>query len=162
MKVFNFFLFLLIVIGLYALILLNSRQNSETKSLQSNNVPSVEMKQEISQEPNQDMISDMLVTRQEFLVSLAQRVGLKPENGDVNFSDISNNSPDLKYIYPLSARGIITGYPDGTLMPYEYITVNEAEIMKARLLDLPAPLWDDTSSYLNRKQMYNMLSALNQ
>jgi len=168
MKVFEFILILILVIGICASATLNRWHITLDTEFEGIHAAKGLVKQEQKQEqnleqnqrPGQDLMSDMLVTRQEFLVVLAQSIGLKPEYGAVHFVDIYDNSPDLQYIYPLFERGIITGFPDGTVRPHEYITINEAEIIKARALNITVPQSSDTSNYLTRKQMYNILLDL--
>ena len=56
-----------------------------------------------------------------------------------NFSDIEDSRWSLKHIGTLSKGQIITGYPDGSFRPGEYITRAELAAIAARFDDLSVP-----------------------
>lgn len=109
-----------------------------------------------------DIYSDLPVTRMEFLVLVSKRIGLRQETGEVPFVDIRSDSTNARYIYPMLKKGLIAGYPDQTFRPNDLITRNEAGIIIARVLGRPAPDYGEKSDYLTKKEMYRLLSNLEQ
>lgn len=108
-----------------------------------------------------DKYSELPVTRIEFIVTLSRYLGLIPEKGPLVFTDIAPHSPARRYIYPLVKRGYISGYPDNTLRPQEFITENEAAIIIARSQGKSGPLYRENSPLLTKKQLFIMFSELN-
>lgn len=161
MKTLEFILILVLIIFICGLAFFNrlpfnpgSEWQSEAEK--TGTVTVVEAEPDFSR----DIYSELPVTRMQFLVVLSQRLGLPPEYGDVNFKDIDHDSTGIKYIYPMINKGLITGYPDHTFRPNEYITKNEAEIIMAKALKYPVPPWAGKSPYLTGKMMCDLLSEL--
>lgn len=75
------------------------------------------------------------ITRQEVALLFVNAVGYNQDIPQIPFSDVSQTSNPWSYnaIASLSARGIITGFPDGTFRPYANISRAEMTALLLRL-----------------------------
>lgn len=79
------------------------------------------------------------VTRAQFTVMLSRAMGLRPvAEPDLDYTDAV---PDWAagYVAAAAARGLVTGYDDGTFRPDENITREQLAVMTARALGAGAP-----------------------
>jgi len=77
------------------------------------------------------------ITRAEMATMIARALGLSPEEGNIPFTDAVDIPEYARgYVFAVSAKGIITGYPDGTFRPYNDATRAEAATMIFRMLSL--------------------------
>lgn len=71
--------------------------------------------------PNQEIYSDLPVTRMEFIILLVRKLGLEQEYGPVKFKNIYPDSTNSRYVYPMLKAGLISGYSDNTFRPNGFI-----------------------------------------
>lgn len=157
MRILEFIIILILVLGICVMALFIRWQNSA--SVESN-ISKADVKME-TETAAHDYYSELPVTRIEFLVLLGRKLGLEQEYGPVGFSDVNPDSINSRYIYPFLKAGLLSGYPDNTFRPNELITKNEAEIIVAKALKRPIPPWYDKSPCLTKKQMFTLLSEIN-
>lgn len=73
------------------------------------------------------------VTRAEFVTMLVRIFGM--EEGEISFSDVSQNGWEAPYVATAVANGWVLGYEDGTFRPYNGITRAEAVVIVNRVLN---------------------------
>ena len=77
------------------------------------------------------------ITRAEMATMIARALGLSPEERNAPFTDAVDIPEYARgYVFAVSAKGIITGYPDGTFRPFNNATRAEAATMIFRMLSL--------------------------
>ena len=68
------------------------------------------------------------INRAESLKVLLESLGIDPESGETDFSDIDKDAWYAGYVNAAKSRGFVKGYSDGTFKPGN--TVNHAELLK--------------------------------
>ncbi len=74
------------------------------------------------------------ITREEFAKILSLAFDLNKDNVSCDFSDVSKDRWSYEYIAVMYSNGIITGYPDGTFKPGNFVTREEMAVMLCRVL----------------------------
>ena len=74
------------------------------------------------------------ITRAEFAKIIVKMFGAE-ESESVVFGDVNKSDWYAPYISALAANEIAAGYPDGSFMPNEFITRQDAAVMLARCID---------------------------
>lgn len=69
---------------------------------------------------------DQAVSRSEFIVMVLRYAGITPYTTNRNFRDVSQSHWAVDYIQTAAQLGLISGYPDGTFRPEQYLTRAEA------------------------------------
>lgn len=69
---------------------------------------------------------DQAVSRSEFIVMALRYAGITPYTTNRNFRDVSQSHWAVDYIQTAAQLGLISGYPDGTFRPEQYLTRAEA------------------------------------
>lgn len=77
---------------------------------------------------------DRSVTRAEFAAIVANGLGLKPQSGVSQFSDVGANDWFAASVNAATAYGLISGYEDGTFRPQELITREQAMVIIAKAM----------------------------
>lgn len=72
------------------------------------------------------------LSRIEFITYVMSSVGVINSDEPAEFSDLPRNDKYYNYVAAAKEYGVITGYSDGTLRPYEKITREEAVVILAR------------------------------
>ena len=88
----------------------------------------------ISGYPDNTFKPDSYVTRAEFAKMLLAAIGA-PAEGDAEFSDVPQDAWFAKYVAAAAARGIASGYPDGSFAPNGCITRQDAALMLERSIE---------------------------
>ncbi|MGE7664807.1 S-layer homology domain-containing protein [Ureibacillus composti] len=81
-------------------------------------------------------VSD-IVTREEVAVMVAKAVGLDGTPRGTKFSDVPKSNPNSGYIQSAYEKGILGGYPDGTLKPKNKVTRGQMAVFIANAFKLP-------------------------
>lgn len=90
------------------------------------------------------------ITREEFAKILALAYGLNVDTAECDFADVDKDRWSYRYVAAMYEMGTISGYPDGTFKPGNYITREEMAVMLCRLLLKLSKIeieYDQSSSY---------------
>jgi len=158
MKVYNYMLILVLIIFINVMCFFIYRYFVVSGPLKIMNNKILQLQAEY--ENLQNMCSELPVTRMEFLMVLGKKLDLEQDYSPVNLKDVNDDSAYLKYLSPFIKEKLVSGYSDNTFRPNDLITRNEAEMIVARSLKRPVPLWYKNSPYLTQKQMFDMLSEI--
>lgn len=73
------------------------------------------------------------ITREEFAVSISRALGLEPDSEAVKrFRDVNQGDMTGAYIGAAIRAGVITGFPDGTFKPKQFVTREQITLMMVR------------------------------
>lgn len=92
------------------------------------------------------------VSRAEFIVFANRAYKIKPVTSRVEFSDVPESAWYYEYVLSAVQAGIVSGYPDRTFRPQNYITRQEAAVILARLIDLETG-GEDTQEFKDDKDI---------
>lgn len=76
------------------------------------------------------------VTRIEFITYVMSSVGVINSEKEAGFSDLSPDDKYYNYVAAAKEHGVVTGYSDNTLRPYENISRQEAIVILSRAYQL--------------------------
>lgn len=79
---------------------------------------------------------DNYVSRAEYIAMTNRTYKLRSGSSATNFKDVNSSDWFAREVSYAVAAGYISGYPDGTFRPNQYITRQEVAVTLARLLDL--------------------------
>jgi uncharacterized repeat protein (TIGR02543 family) len=79
---------------------------------------------------------DRGITRAEFAAVLARALGLKPVEGEGNFTDVEASAWYGSPVYTAYAWQLIRGFDDGTFRPHDRITREQAMVMIAQAMKI--------------------------
>ncbi|WP_165452562.1 X2-like carbohydrate binding domain-containing protein [Paenibacillus thalictri] len=79
---------------------------------------------------------DREITRAEFAAIVVRGLGLKPENGAAQFSDVKASDWYADAVNTAYSYGLIHGFGDGTFRPHENITREQAMLIVAEALKI--------------------------
>ena len=79
---------------------------------------------------------DSDITRAKFTATIVRALGLAPESGESDFSDVSTSAWYCGYVKTALEYGIIKGYNDGTFGPDDMITREQVMMMIARTMKI--------------------------
>src|SRR5690606_32182934 len=82
-----------------------------------------------------DAVTSETITRGEFFNALVAELGWTPSGEDIALpQDITADSPYAEAVSVLTAKGILAGYPDGTVKPEEELIPKHAAFLLGRVL----------------------------
>ncbi|GAA0136198.1 hypothetical protein YSY43_30390 [Paenibacillus sp. YSY-4.3] len=79
---------------------------------------------------------DRDITRAEFISIIVRGLGLKPESGESQFTDVKTSDWYSSAINTAAAYHLIEGFEDGTVRPNEKITREQAMVMIAKAMQI--------------------------
>lgn len=82
------------------------------------------------------VFADSPINRADFVTLVNRAFALSGEGASLSFPDVTEDDAYYKEVSAAKAVGYISGYPDGTFLPRETITREQAAAMMARLLAL--------------------------
>ena len=86
---------------------------------------------------------DRAVSRAEFIVMALRYAGITPYTKNRNFGDVSQSHWAADYIQTAAQLGLISGYPDGTFRPEQYLTRAEAVTILNKISERAACMLTD-------------------
>jgi len=95
---------------------------------------------------------DNYITRAEFFALINRMFGFGSK-AEINFPDVPKNAWYYDQIALAIKAGLISGYPDGTIRPNNYISRQEAAVVVARAFDFKAEKSAFTSNFIDHKDI---------
>lgn len=94
------------------------------------------------------------MTRENFIIALAEVMQLEPVYQTISFSDVPQNSKLALYLNEMTQLGIIQGYHDGTFRPQNHLTRGHAALILSRAFNLQDTREDFYFSDLPKQHTY--------
>jgi hypothetical protein len=79
---------------------------------------------------------DQAMTRAEFAAIIVRGLGVRLENGEAPFSDVSTSDWYSSAVHTAHSFNLISGYEDGTFKPLDFITREQAMTIMSKVIDL--------------------------